>query len=348
MRHSEFRSAMKHMTKGLPPKPVDRRTVVVSPGQPVKARGSSQPSPQTTDRNSQSEVAVGGSARSHLELSPASQCDLGIGKTIATEDEIRRDISAECVHINGLAAQFSGSFPLQSFAETDQKALARLGELVIPTQGLMEIIRVHTSAQQRVAEISQEILRSVSQVSTPILPRLDMGQFLGAYDALGVLSDTGTINILKIQERINAYARDMLNGFQTCFKLYESRLRPDETTQFNLMGHAFLQAQLGLLTTGGIHPQLSSARIIPSPNNQHQVTAPDLEPEKFTSKELKDLLGYYDEATIRRKASESWVEGAGPQPLKGLMDWYVVGRGNSDGGRRRGWKFQKLKGANEA
>ncbi len=297
------------MTKGLPPKPVDPRTVVVPPGQPVKAKGSSQPSPQTTDRNSQSEVAVGGGARIHLEPSPASQCHTGIGKTIATEAETWRNISAECVRINGLAAQFSGSFPLQSFAETDQKTLAHLGELVIPTQWLMEVMRVQTSAQQRVVEVSKEILRGVSQVSADV--------------------------------------RDKLNGIQACLKFYESRLKPDEI-QANLMEHVFLRAQLGLPKTGDILQQLNSVRIIPSLNCQYHVTPPDLEPKVFTSKELKDHLGYYDEATIRRKAGESWKEGAGPHPLKGLTDWYVVGRGNSDGGRRCGWKFQKHKGANEA
>ncbi|MCT0210328.1 hypothetical protein [Cyanobium sp. ULC065] len=296
------------MTKGLPPEPVDPRTVVVPPGQPVKARSSSQASPQA-DRNSQSEVAFGGKARIHIERSPASQCHAGIGETIATEAEIWRTISAECVRIKELGAQFSGSLPLQSFAETEQKALARLGELVIPTQWLMETMRVHTSAQQRVVEVSKEILRSVSQVS--------------------------------------ADARDKLNGIQACLKFYESRLRPDEI-QANLMEHAFLRAQLGLPTTGDILQKISSARIIPSPNNQHQVKPHDLEPKIYTSRELKDHLGCYDEATIRRKAIESWKEGAGPQPLKGLEGWYVVRRGNSDGGRRCGWKFQQRKRANEA
>ncbi|WP_255139995.1 hypothetical protein [Synechococcus sp. Lug-A] len=330
------------MTKGLPPKPVDPRTVVVPPGQPVKARSSSQASPQA-DRNSQSDVAVGGKARIHPEPSPASHCHAGIGETIATEAEIWRTISAECVRTKELAAQFSGSLPLQSFAETEQKAFSRLGEPVIPSRGLMEFMRSHTTALQRVVEVSKETLMSVPQISTPNLPRMDMGQILGAFDALGALSDIGTINNLKIQERISPDARDVLSEVLTWGKLNESRLKLDETIRFNLMEHTFLQAQLGLPTTGGIHQKISSARIIPSPNNQHQVKPSDLEPKVFTTRELKHHLGCYDEATIRRKANESWKEGAGPQPLKGLEDWYVVGRGNSEGGRRCGWRFQRRK-----
>lgn len=338
---------MKHVTKGLPPEPVDPRTVVDPPGQPVKARSSSQPSPQA-DRNSQSDVAVDGKARIHPEPSPASHCHAGTGKTINTEAEIWRTIPAECVRIKELAAQFGGSLPLQSFAETEQKVFARLGEPVIPSRGLMEFMRSHTSALQRVVEVSNETLRSVPQLSTPNLPRMDIGQMLGSFDALGALSYIGTINNLNIQMRICADARAELSEVLTWWKLNESRLKPDETIRFNLMEHTFLQAQLGLATTGGIHQKISSARIIPLPNSQHQVKPSDLEPKVFTTRELKEHLGCYDEATIRRKANESWREGAGPQPLKGLEDWYVVGRGNSEGGRRCGWRFQRRKRAIES
>lgn len=146
------------------------------------------------------------------------------------------------------------------------------------------------------------------------------------------------------KEEIPCDARDGLGGILTWWKLNKSKLNQDKSRQFNLMVLGFLRGELGLSTTSGTHQKLSSGLIVPLPNNQAQGKPPDLEPRIYTSKELAEQLRY-DEATIRRKAADSWKEGTEPQSLKGHLDWYVVGRGSSGGGRRCGWMFQRLKRA---
>ena len=149
-------------------------------------------------------------------------------------------------------------------------------------------------------------------------------------------------------EEIPSEAREGLSAIRTWCQLNQNRLTSDNSLEFNLIVQAFMRAQLGLPTSmGSPHQQLSSGLLVPRLNNRDQATLPDLEPRIYTSKELAKQLSY-DDATIRRKAADSWQEGAVPQPLKGSQNWYVVGRGNSQGGRRCGWKFQQRKRADAA
>jgi hypothetical protein len=150
-----------------------------------------------------------------------------------------------------------------------------------------------------------------------------------------------------LSEEIPSDVRDVLSAIRTLCQMNQNRLTSENRLGFNLIVQAFMRGQLGLPTSMGSHQQLSSGLLVPIPNNQDQATTPDLEPREYTSKELAEQLSYGD-ATIRRKAADSWQEGAGPQPLKGSQDWYVVGRGNSEGGRRCGWKFQQRKKADAA
>jgi hypothetical protein len=145
-------------------------------------------------------------------------------------------------------------------------------------------------------------------------------------------------------EEIPSDAREVLNAIRTLCQLNQNRLTSDNRLELDLIVQAFIGAQFGLPTSKGSHQQLSSGLLVPRLNNQDRVAQPDLEPRIYTSKELAEYLSY-DEATIRRKAAASWQEGAGAQPLKGIPDWYVVERGNNNGGRRCGWKFQQRKRA---
>jgi len=148
-------------------------------------------------------------------------------------------------------------------------------------------------------------------------------------------------------KEIPSDAREVLNATRTLCRLNQNQLTSDNRLELDLIMQAFIGAQFGLPTSMGSRQQLSSGLLVPIPNNQDQVTTPELEPRIYTSKELAEQMSY-DDATIRRKAADSWQEGAVPQPLKGSQNWYVVGRGNSQGGRRCGWKFQQRKRADAA
>ena len=418
------------MTEKHSPKRDNSRTIHLRRVHPERASSSSQPSLQSTDVNPRSENVGSDLGRLHLENTAHPTCHPGTVRSVVAEEEIgsiaytkaaiARHFAAVSEHYKEHAAKVSESIVMRSIAAAKQISSAYLAGLSNPPRGWSEFMHLQTSGLQRELEARKEMLRQVAEIDTPHLPPLNMRLSLGAFNALGGLSDTGTISNQHIPVQIHAVpplisrspksstpgsllehtestehgeqllsasssfllgseapeevtawlehnlddngqqkllehlsqfaeleeipsdARYGVSAMLTWWKLQQSRLSLDESLQFNRMVLSLLQGPLGISTTHGSHSQLSSGLIVPRQKNL--VPSPDLESRVFTSKELADHLSY-DEATIRRKAAEKWHEGAGPKPLKGHPDWYVVGRGNNDGGRRCGWKFQQRKRA---
>lgn len=141
-------------------------------------------------------------------------------------------------------------------------------------------------------------------------------------------------------EEISADAKEGLTGAIAWFKLNQGCLSPHDGRKLNTLIHVFLRDQQGLGTPPEFHQLLSSGLLIPKPS--HLQAAPELEPRIYTSTELAKELNY-NEASIRRKAKAAWIEGGGPQPLGRGSNLYVVGRSCPGGGRKCGWKYQKLR-----
>jgi hypothetical protein len=137
-------------------------------------------------------------------------------------------------------------------------------------------------------------------------------------------------------------AREGLTSVIAWFKINQGRGCQVDGRKLNTLILAFLRDEHGLETPPEFQQLLSSGLLVPKHRTPNE--PPELEPEIYTSTQLAKILTY-NEASIRKLAGSVWKDGGGPQLLIRGTNWYVVGRGRADGGRGRGWSFQKKAGS---
>lgn len=147
-----------------------------------------------------------------------------------------------------------------------------------------------------------------------------------------------TLNRFVESKEISSDVKEGLTSIITWFKFNQHLSDSEEGRKLNILIKAFLRYQHGLGTPPEFHHLLSSGLLVPQSSEPPEI--PELEPRIYTSKEVAKALNY-NEASIRKLAGAAWKDGGEPKVLRKGSEWYVVGRGSSDGGRKCGWQFQK-------
>jgi hypothetical protein len=139
-------------------------------------------------------------------------------------------------------------------------------------------------------------------------------------------------------DEIPGKTRESMSALIDWWQLNQQGITPDQSVKFNRIVLNLIHAQVGLASPEGEQRQLSSGVLVPLARNA--APPPDLAPEIFTTKELKQQL-HASIDTLKRHARKACEKGPLPQPLSDFPDWFVVARSDPQGGQNRGWKFQK-------
>jgi hypothetical protein len=165
----------------------------------------------------QAGIALAMQHRAAAELAEASRVkafssalETSFGRSLSADMEIGRLISADLHRLQGVAAGISALQGINPLLEAERERRERLAEMLNPSRGLMEALRVQTSGLERIAEASSASLRRMAEACAPRIAPMEIGLGLNAISALGSIGNLAAVAALAdlhVPVRIHAVPR---------------------------------------------------------------------------------------------------------------------------------------------
>lgn len=140
----------------------------------------------------------------------SSALETSFGRSLSADMQIGRMISADLSRIQGVAAGISALQGINPLLEAERERRERLAELLNPSRGVLEALRMQISGLERITEASSASLRRMAESCAPRIPPMEMRLGLNAISALGSIGSldaVAALAYLHVPVRIHAVPR---------------------------------------------------------------------------------------------------------------------------------------------
>jgi hypothetical protein len=140
----------------------------------------------------------------------SSALETSLGRSLSADMQIGRLVSADLHRLQGVAAGISALQGISPLLEAEREHRERLAEMLNPSRGLMEALRMQTSGLDRAGLAAAESLRRMAEACVPRIAPMEIGQGLNATADLGSIGNLAAVAALAdlhVPVRIHAVPR---------------------------------------------------------------------------------------------------------------------------------------------
>jgi hypothetical protein len=141
------------------------------------------------------------------DIAKSPAIEMQLSSLCAAGNRIEQQIAADRQRLQEAAVGSTALRTMNPLLEAERERWKRLAEIAHPQRGLLESIRMQTSALDQIVEASTATLRGIAEACSPRLPSLDIGFGLDAISALGAIGDLGALDDQHSSMRIHAVPR---------------------------------------------------------------------------------------------------------------------------------------------